>query len=88
MRAVNLQIYSFEKRLSLGELRCTTSSLETRLLSFLHSRVTSEETSLLQLAAEVLSVELKECTGDTVADCYKQAFGNECIDGDVITLID
>jgi hypothetical protein len=26
--------------------------------------------------------------GDTVADCYKQAFGNECIDGDVITLID
>ena len=26
--------------------------------------------------------------GDTIADCYKQAFGNECIDGDVITLID
>lgn len=26
--------------------------------------------------------------GDTVADCYKQAFGDECIDGDVITLID
>lgn len=24
---------------------------------------------------------------DTVADCHKQAFGNECIDGDVITLI-
>ena len=44
---------------ALGELRCTASSLETVLLSFLHSRVTSEVTGLLESRTE-LSVELEQ----------------------------
>ena len=54
-------------RLSLAELRSTTSSLETVLLSFLHSRVTSEETSSLKCRTE-LCVILEQGTGDTVTD--------------------
>ena len=46
--------------LSLGELRSATSGFEAVLLSFLHSRVASEETSLLQLAAEVFCIVLEQ----------------------------
>ena len=45
---------------ALGELRCTASSLETVLLSFLHSRVTSEEAGFFELAAQVLAVVLEQ----------------------------
>ena len=54
--------------LSLGELRRATSGLEAVLLSFLHSRVTGEETGLLQRSAEVLGIVLEQSSGDTVAD--------------------
>ena len=47
-------------RLSLAELRSATSGLEAVLLSFLHSRVTGEETGLLQRSAEVLGIVLEQ----------------------------
>ena len=46
-------------RLALGELRCTTSSLQTVLLTFLHTRIAGQEASLLQGAAQ-LGVELQQ----------------------------
>ena len=55
-------------RLALAELRSATSGFETVLLSFLHSRVTGEETGLLQRSAEVLGIVLEQSSGDTVAD--------------------
>ena len=54
--------------LSLAELGCTTCAFETVLLSFLHSRVTSEEACLLEYGTNWLVV-LKESTGKTVTDC-------------------
>lgn len=53
--------------LSLGELRCTASALETVFLSFGHSRVSGQEACLLECGAK-LCIILKECSGDTVAD--------------------
>ena len=46
-------------KLSLAELRSTTSSLETVLLSLLHSWITSEESSLLEGWTE-LGIEFKK----------------------------
>ncbi len=54
--------------LSLGELRCATCSLESVLLSFLHTRVTGEKTCSLEERTIGL-VCLKKCAGETVADC-------------------
>ena len=53
--------------LSLGKLRCTTRSLESVLLSFLHSGVTSEEACLLEKGLVVL-VSGKESTSNAVTD--------------------
>ncbi len=53
--------------LSLRELRCTTSSLESVLLSLLHTRVTSKKTSLLKKGLVGLISEEK-CTSNTVTD--------------------
>ena len=43
-----LQKYILGKKSALGELRCTTSSLQTVLLTFLHTRIAGQEASLLQ----------------------------------------
>ena len=53
--------------LTLRELRSTSCSFETVLLSFLHSGVTSEEAFLLEESSE-LGVSLEECSGKTVSD--------------------
>ena len=53
--------------LSLGELRCTTCALESVLLSFLHTRVTSEEASSLECGLVCL-VSLYERSCKTVTD--------------------
>ena len=68
MRTVSL-IKPIRDKLSLGELRCAASCLETVLLSFLHSRVTSEEASLLEKGA-VRIVSEKESAGYAVTDWY------------------
>ena len=52
---------------SLGELRSSTSCLQTILLSLLHTRVSGKETCGLQ-SRSVLCVCLKQCAGDAVAD--------------------
>ena len=57
----------FELKSALAELRCTTCSLETVLLSFLHTWVTCEEASLLECWTE-FCVELEESTCDTETD--------------------
>ena len=61
-------------RLSLGELRSATSGLETVLLSFLHTRVTRQETCLLEQGL-VGFVGEDERTGDAVTD-------RACLPGD------
>ncbi len=60
--------------LTLGELRSATCSLETVLLSLLHSGVTSEEASSLENRAQLIGV-LQQSSGNTVTDstsltCY------------------
>ena len=54
-------------RLALGELGSTTGGLQTVLLALLHARITSQETSLLQIAAQ-FGVGLAQGAGDTVTD--------------------
>ena len=54
-------------RLALGELGSTTGGLQTVLLALLHARITSQETSLLQIAAK-FGVGLAQGAGDTVTD--------------------
>ena len=49
-----------KSRSALAELRSTSRCFETVLLSFLHSRVASEETGLLQRGAEVLGIVLEQ----------------------------
>ena len=44
-----------------------TSLLQTSLTTFLHTRVTSQKTGLLQGVTEV-RVNAEECTGDTVTN--------------------
>ena len=58
----------FELKSALAELRSATGSLETVLLTLFHSRVTSQESCALK-DRSVISVSLKECPRDTVADC-------------------
>jgi len=65
-------------RLSLGELACATSCLETVLLSFLHSGVSCEETCLLE-ERTVCVVSEEESSGNAVADCA-------CLTGDTTTV--
>ena len=55
------------ERLSLGELRCTTSAFQTILLSFLHTRISGKEACFLQSGSE-FSICLAKRTSDTVAD--------------------
>ncbi len=54
-------------RLSLAELRCATSGFEAVLLSFLHTRISGKESSLLQNGSEI-AVYLKQSSGNTVSD--------------------
>ena len=76
--------YSFFSResvsgdLSLGELACATSCLETVFLSFLHTRVSREEAGLLEEGA-VRIVGEKERTGYAVTD-------RACLTGDTAAL--
>ena len=55
-------------RLSLAELRSATSGFEAVLLTFFHSRVTSQVSSFFQNWS-VFSVCFKQCSGDSVTDC-------------------
>ena len=60
-------MYINSGELSLRELRCTTSSLESVLLSFLHTRVTSEKSCLLKSRTKFCII-LEKCTGEAVTD--------------------
>ena len=64
--------------LSLGELRSTTSALESVLLSFLHTRVSGEEACSLE-SGLVCFVSENESTGDTVSD-------STCLSGETAAL--
>ncbi len=63
--------------LSLGELGCTTSALETVLLSLLHTRIAAQEPCCLK-SCTVVGVSLKKCASKTVAD-------SACLTGDTAT---
>ena len=78
MSAVILLIIAVRLYLSLGELACATSCLETVLLSFLHSGVSCEETCLLE-ERTVCGVSEEESSGNAVADCA-------CLTGDTTTV--
>ena len=65
--------------LSLGELGCTASALETVLLSLGHSRVSGQEACLLERGAE-LRIILKERSGDTVTDSAGLAGDTAAVD--------
>ena len=54
--------------LSLGELRRTTGSFETVLLTLFHSWVTSEEASLLKLWTKCFTIVLKKSSCYAVTD--------------------
>ena len=60
-------MYIRDKKSALGELRSATSTLQTVLLSFLHTRIASQEASSLQCGLVSL-VSSDESTGQTVAD--------------------
>ncbi len=60
-------LYIRNNKLSLGELACATSGLETVLLSFLHTRVASQEACCLE-SGLVCLVSENECAGEAVAD--------------------
>ena len=68
-------------RLSLGELRCATSGLQTVLLSFLHSGVAGQETCSLQSGAQ-LGVQGQQVTGDAVTDRAGLTGNAAACDGD------
>ena len=65
-------------KLSLGELRSTTSALESVFLSFLHTRVTSEEACSLECGLICL-VSLKKSLCNAVTD-------STCLTGDTAAL--
>ena len=67
-----------DNRLSLGELRSTSCALESVLLSFLHSGVTSKETSLLKSGLVGL-VSGKKSTSNAVTD-------RTCLTGEAATV--
>ena len=52
---------------ALRELRCTTGSLQTVLLTFLHTRIAGQEAFLLQ-SSTVLLVLLQQSAAQAVAD--------------------
>ena len=56
------------KNLSLGELACATSCLETVFLSFLHTRVTSEKSCLFEKGTIFFFVNSEKCSCNTVSD--------------------
>ena len=67
-----------QQKLSLGELRSATCSLEAVFLTLFHSRVTCQESCALEHRS-VISVRLKESSCDTVTDraclsCVTAAF--------------
>ena len=67
-------------RLSLGELGCATCSLQTVLLSFLHSGVAGHETSSLQRSA-VLGVQGDQSAGQAMTDSASLAGNTAASDG-------
>ena len=56
-----------KSRSALAELRCATGGFEAVLLSFLHSRVTSEETFLLEKSS-VRIISEEKGSGNAVTD--------------------
>lgn len=62
----------FELKSALAELRSTTGGFEAVFLSFLHTRVSGKESSLLQNGSEI-AVYLKQSSGNTVSDCTSLA---------------
>ena len=68
MKTLSFRGFFLCDSLSLRELRCTTSALESVLLSLLHTRITSKEASLLEEGLVGLICG-KECTSNTVTDC-------------------
>ena len=71
-------------RLSLAELRCAASCLQTVLLSLLHTRISREEACLLQHRTIVL-ICFKQCSRDAVTDsaCLAGHTAADDIDADV-----
>ena len=67
-----------KSRSALAELRSATSCFETVFLSFLHTRVTGEQTCSLEERTIGL-INLKKCTGEAVAD-------SACLTGDTAAL--
>ena len=66
------------RRLSLRELRCATSALESVLLSFLHTRVSGEESCSLECGTVVL-ISGDESASYAVTD-------SACLTGDTATV--
>ena len=59
--------FAIQGKSALAELGCTTCSLQTVLLTFLHTRIAGQEAGLLQGGAQ-LGVELQQGAGQAVAE--------------------
>ena len=59
--------FAIRDKSALAELRCTTGSLQTILLTFLHTRIAGQEAFLLQ-SSTVLLVLLQQSAAQAVAD--------------------
>ena len=80
MPSISWAFFVFDQRskLSLGELRSTTSALESVFLSFLHTRVTCKEACCLK-GGLISFISCNESTSKTVTDCT-------CLTGDTTTV--
>ncbi len=67
-RHIDKKVSSGIEKLTLGELRRTTSGFQAVLLTLLHPWVTRQEACALQGTAE-FRVSLQECAGDPMTDC-------------------
>ena len=68
------------QKLTFGELRRATSRFKTVFLTLFHSRVTGQESSLLEGGTEFCIV-LKQSAGQAMADCAGLAGDAAALDG-------
>ena len=71
-----MRFLAFLEKSALGELRCTTGGLQTGLLTLLHTRITGQETGLLQ-GGTVLGIYQQQCAADAMAQSRSEEHTSE-----------
>ena len=81
-RSAQLTLPQAEKTsLSLGELACSSSLLETRLFTLFHSWVSCQETCCLECRSVSLFIDFAKCSCDSVSECSGLACETAAVNG-------